>query len=158
MVPAANDLTALAAALAALDSNSTISVKSNGRMQITFQGTIWSATPAWIATPSMQPSGFSGVGGNVAFAGNGLQQVLYPTFATFSKLSDTLKSLDAKSNVTLQIDGTVSAVLKGANYTFVPDYSIVATPASHINDTYWVVGSRIFLNEGNGSSQSFTLQ
>lgn len=154
LAPCVADLNGLAAAL-----GSSAQLTMDGDLlRVALGGANFVAMPSWLLTTGSGKDFSADAQGNLIYIGSGgLQQTLYPAFGNHAQLATVLKAFDAKSTATVNLDASVSVTLAGGHYLFIPAYQAIPTPTAHVNDTWWIDGSLLYLNNQDGSAQAFTV-
>jgi hypothetical protein len=161
-VPAVADPTQLAAQIVAQDRTGTLTIKEDGLLQATVDGTTYALQPSWVVEPVA--GGRGGISINEAglrqfqdAAGN--RQTLFPVFADLPHVLDVLRKQDFNVTATANDNGTVTATFLGTTYTLLPDYVIGAVPAAHAGDAWWLDGGRFYMQSVDGkAAQGFRVQ
>ncbi|MBZ0091081.1 MAG: hypothetical protein K8F27_02505, partial [Sulfuricellaceae bacterium] len=153
--------TDLKQALVAVDPSATIRLLSSGALKIYVNGLDVIAAPGsnaagggTLATPGFQLDS----NGYFAFKDStGAVQSLYPVFADVTVPDSTVKALDPAGSVSHNGNGTATLVLSGNPYTIKLDYFLVALPAAHAADLFWLDGAKIYIRYPDNTAQAFTL-
>jgi len=162
MIPMIVDLFPLAASLAA--SGGSVLINSNGVLEIDLNGNTLMIQPNLVKSPAVagEPSGLSYDTANRywKFVHNGFKQIFFPRFYDMSQVAATFKNLDGSMALRDNLNGTITATIKGASYTFAPEFEVLSAlggvPAEHRNDSWWLASNgTIYLKYANGSAQGF---
>ena len=163
LTPALADTAAIATYLRGVGGS--LIINADGALEMTTTGTTIVFQPNLLATSADGVADGMSVNsaGYYQFVSNGLKQILYPRFFNMSQLAVTFKSMDASMILRDNIDGTVTALIKGTVYTLLPLYEVLSAvggvPLEHRNDAWWV-GSNgvIYVKYSNGSAQGFRVR
>lgn len=161
-VPAVADPAQLAAQIGALDKNSSLSIKTDGVLEVLIGGVSYAVQPGWLV--SKASGGQAGISvdadGRLLYQDNaGNQQTLYPVFADLTQLLAVFKSQNVDLVATGNDNGTVSAKFQGATYTLAPDYALSVVPASHAHDDWWAESGKFYIKSRDGKTvQGFTIK
>jgi CSLREA domain-containing protein len=159
LVPALNDPAGLINSLKTLTGRSTIVQRAaTGAFQLQPTGLLYMALPDSQIQASTQAAGLNATTRYADLvSADGHVQRLYPAFYDAAQLISALQSIDAKSTLRVQADGTALVSLKGQNYQFIPDWQVSPTPYFHLQDAYWVEDGKLFIGYSNHYHQSFTI-
>ncbi|GLR12168.1 hypothetical protein GCM10007907_09580 [Chitinimonas prasina] len=147
-----------AAQLMAVDSQATGMVTADGLIKATVGGAKYVVRPAWTATPSTL-NGFSYDSAGRLIHGDGsVQQTLYPAFANIDVVAATLSTIIGASVPAVDVDGSVTTTIGNVSYKLRAGYMLVNTPEAHAADTWWQDGSTFYINNQDGTAQSFSVE
>jgi len=150
--------------ISALDVAGTVTLKSDGVLEIVIDGVRYATIPGATATvpsnPTLGQPGFSlGQGNLILFRDHlGAMQTLYPSFAYPDKLKTRATASIPGADMVNNGDGTVAIGASGQTFTLVPEYALRTLPASHAAEGYWAESGRIFLNNDDNSCQGFQVR
>ncbi|MBV8465894.1 MAG: fibronectin type III domain-containing protein [Burkholderiales bacterium] len=145
---------------ALLGSGTSIVQQRNGTMLVTANGVTYAVRPSWTTGTTSGKAGlvFAQNGQVLTYTdGSGVSQNLYPSFANPGAVQSVLQSLDPSASITVLPDGSAAVVLSGKHYTFTPQWIVSPTPAADASSAYWSSGNVIYVNNGDGTCQGFTL-
>lgn len=160
--PAVADPAQLAAQIVAQDRAGTLTIKNDGLLQATVDGTTYALQPSWVVEQVV--SGRAGVSineiGQRQFQdATGNRQILFPVFADLPHVLDVLRKQDLDVTATANDNGTVTATFLGVTYTLLPDYILGAVPAAHASDAWWLDTGRFYMQSMDGkTAQGFSVQ
>lgn len=142
----------------------TIAITEDGGFEINSGGKTTLVRPDLITTPSTV-LGFSIVkasNGRLQLQTLGRQQQLNPRFFDLTQIPVTFKSFDAAIALVDNLDGTVTATMKGGPYRLSPEYEILSPiggiPPERRSDPYWFTSDGIvYFKYPTGAAQGFRL-
>ncbi|MDK2125305.1 Ig-like domain-containing protein [Parachitinimonas caeni] len=94
----------------------------------------------------------------------GFDQVLYPHFYDLKQLTVTFASFDDKMTLRDNLDGTITANVKGTAYTLTPEYEVLSPiggiPPEHRNDPWWTDANTglLYFKYPTGGAQGFSVR
>jgi hypothetical protein len=141
------------AALRRIDSSASLRLNSDGNLQVTVYGRTYLAQAGWNVLPSSGGNGFASGDSGLTFSANGSQQALYPVLADLKRLQTVLQKIDPSASAQGDHQGAVTALVNGQSYRLLPDWELIATPASHAGDDYWLDNGVLYLNFLDGTAQ-----
>ncbi|MBV8467741.1 MAG: hypothetical protein JO218_17515 [Burkholderiales bacterium] len=158
------DLSAFAQAVSASYGGGTVQLTVDGAYQIDNGGQTLLVKPnlTAVAGTANTPTIVTTANGQLSFNGPAFNQLLYPHFYDLTQLASVFAFLDPKMTLTDNLDGTVTAVVKGQSYTLVPQYQILSpiggVPPQHRNDAWWSDNSGVlYFKYSTGAAQGFTV-
>jgi hypothetical protein len=147
-----------ASQLTGLDSQASVAIAANGLVKATAGGARFMLWPAWAASPSTL-KGFSfDRAGRLVFGDGRMQQTLYPAFANVDALAVALGAITGSTDLEMALDGTIAVRFGGTVYRLRAGYQLVDTPKARANDHWWLEGGSFYVNNHDGSAQSFTVE
>jgi hypothetical protein len=157
------DLGVFAQAVANSYGGGTVQLTADGAYQIDNGGQTLlvkpnlTATVGTALTPSIAPTS----NGQLGFNGPTFDQQLYPHFYDLTQMANVFSFLDPKMTLTDNLDGTVTAVIKGQTYKLIAQYQVLSPiggiPPVHRNDPWWVDSGVIYFKYSTGAAQGFTV-
>lgn len=152
LAPSLVDSSSFTTALQTLNPNAQIRFSTDGTIGIGYNQALFSLRPSlFTAAPDSSPLTI-GSDGILRF-GN---QSIPPATYNFDQFSAMLANVDATAQVSVQADGKLVVLLKGAQYTLVPDYQVfVATTPNPIG--FVIRDGKLVVNYQFGFSQGFTV-
>ncbi|MEH6459942.1 beta strand repeat-containing protein [Chitinimonas sp. JJ19] len=158
LAPSLVSPSSFATQLMSLDSQATGMITANGLIKATLGGAKYVARPAWTATPSSL-NGFSYDGAGHLIHGDGsMQQTLYPAFANIDVVAAALSGIIGATGPTIGVDGAVTTKIGNVDYTLRAGYMLINTPEAHATDTWWQDGNTFYINNQDGTAQSFSVE
>lgn len=145
------------------DSAATLRLNRDGNLLAHLLDRTYAAQPDWNVLPANGGNGFSANGFTADnallwFATATSRQALYPVLANLARLQTVLKKFDAAATAIGNHQGGVSIVLNGQSYLLRPSWEVLATPASHAADDYWVDNGIIYINNLDGTAQGMLVK
>ena len=158
LAPSLANPSSFATQLMSLDSQATEMVTANGLIKATVGGAKYVVRPAWTATPSAL-NGFSyNSTGHLIFGDGSMQQTLYPAFANIDVVAAALSGMIGATAPAIGVDGAVTTMIGNVDYTLRAGYMLINTPEAHATDTWWQDGSTFYINNQDGTAQSFSVE
>lgn len=153
--------TAVQATLAA-----TVSINEDGAFEVNKGGQTVLVKPD-ITSQTTNSNGFAirvTETGRMIFQTIGREQILFPKFFDLNQITKTFESLDPKMVLVDNLDGSVTAIVKGASMRLLPEYEILSPiggiPPEHRNSPFWIDANTgvIYFKYPTGSAQGFRVQ
>jgi hypothetical protein len=153
-----DDPAAFIAALRRIDPAASLRLNAEGNLRISLAGRSYLGQVGWNVYPSGVSNGFANDGGTLWFAAASGKQALYPVLASLDRLLTVARKLDPAATAQGDHQGKVSLVFKGQQYSLLPAWEAIATPAAHANDDVWAENGVLYLNYLDGSAQGLSVQ
>jgi hypothetical protein len=141
------------ATLRQIDSSASVRLNADGNLQVTVFGRTYLAQAGWSVLPATGGNGFASSDGSLWFTAGSGKQALYPVLAKLDRLLTVLKKIDPSATAQGDHQGTLAAVVSGQSYHLLPEWELIATPASHASDDYWLDNGVLYLNFLDGTAQ-----
>lgn len=153
-----DDPAAFIAALRQIDPAASVHFNAEGNLRVSVAGRTYLGQVGWNVYPSKAGNGFANDGGTLWFAAASGKQALYPVLASLGRLLAVAKKLDPTATAQGDHQGKVSLVFNGKQYSLLPAWEAIATPAAHASDDVWLDNGVIYLNYLDGSAQGLAVQ
>jgi hypothetical protein len=141
------------AALRQIDPTASVRLNGEGNLRISLAGRSYLAQVSWNVYPSSGGNGFANDGGTLWFAASSGKQALYPVLASLDRLLTVARKFDPAATAQGDHQGKVSLVFNGQQYSLLPAWEAIATPAAHASDDVWVDNGVLYLNYLDGTAQ-----
>lgn len=146
-------------------SSGTVTLSEDGAFEINNSGKTLLMKPNLIS----DISGVSGIGitsnanNQLVFQTLNQSQVMFPHVYNMTQLAGVLASLDPAVTLRDNLDGSVTATIKGAAYVLLPKYEVLSpiggVPPEHRADPWWVSSDgAIYFKYTSGAAQGVTVQ
>lgn len=152
-----DDPTAFIAALRRIDPAASLRLNAEGNLRISLAGRTYLGQVGWNVYPSGANNGFANDGGTLWFAAASGKQALYPVLASLDRLLTIAKKFDPAATAQGNHQGKVSLVFNGQQYSLLPAWEAIATPAAHASDDFWVDSGVLYLNYLDGTAQGLQI-
>jgi hypothetical protein len=159
-IPSVIDPQAFASHVAQALPGAVSELRWNGTWQVTAgDGNRYVARPVWVQTAtSAADGGFSNAPfGNISYNYQGKSQWLLPDFDDYDTLQATFRSALGDAGLTILpfFDGTATATVGGQPYKLYPQWNL--TPAGN-QPAWWVSNGIVYIKNGDGTAQGFTVK
>ena len=141
------------------DPQATVLLNKEGNLQVRINGRNYLTQVAWnvLAAKTANQTLASDSEG-LWFTGNTGKQALYPVLASLDRLLVVARQLDATATALGDHQGKVRLVFKGQSYTLTPDWEVIATPAAHASEDYWLENGLVYVNYLDGTCQGIAVR
>lgn len=153
-----DDPAAFIAALRRIDPVASLRLNAEGNLRISLAGRTYLGQVGWNVYPSGASNGFANDAGTLWFAAASGKQALYPVLASLDRLLTVARKFDPAATAQGDHQGKVSLVFNGKQYSLLPAWEAIATPAVHASDDVWVENGVLYLNYLDGSAQGLSVQ
>ncbi len=140
------------------DPQATVLLNQEGNLQVRINGRNYLTQVAWNVLPGTASQAFASDNEGLWFTGSTGKQALYPVLASFERLLAVARQLDPAATALGDHRGRVVLVMQGKRYTLTPDWEVIATPAVHANEDYWLDNGLVYVNYRDGTSQAIVVQ
>ncbi len=152
---AVDDPAALVAAVRQYDPAASVSINNEGNIKASVAGRTYLAQASWNVFAS------SSAGGSVLVADGAMvwlnaasgKQGLYPVMANLDRLIAVARKLDPTATARGDHQGKVILVYQGQPFSLTPAWEVIATPAAHAKEDYWLENGVVFINYLDGTAQ-----
>lgn len=140
------------AELSKIDPATKVRLNQDGNLQVTLNNRTYLAQVNWNVAPA-GTQGFASDASGISFSSTSGKQALYPVLANLDRLQAVIKKIDPSATAQGDHQGTFTVQSQGQVYHLTPAWEVIATPAAHANDDYWLDNGAIYLNYLDGTAQ-----
>lgn len=140
------------------DPQATVLLNQEGNLQVRINGRNYLTQVAWNVLPGTASQALGSDSEGLWFTGSTGKQALYPVLAKLDRLLAVARQIDPAATALGDHQGKVVLVIQGTRYTLMPDWEVIATPAVHAAEDYWLENGLLYVNYLDGSSQGIAVR